>query len=827
MSQLFLLKNSNRDNIVSYKDTVYVTRGKRIFKRCLCIFCILGILAAAVFALSDLLLPDAVGYSFNSDADSAAIPNEAPSSSASASERAARSISSEGPLPSRKFAASRSAATITGVTLSDATFTYDGTVKSLRVEGVLPEGASVTYTNNENKNAGVYEVTAVVSAEGYDTLTLTAQLTIEKAKLNQFVLSDTVVTYDGTAKEIAVSNKDNLPGGMDVSYAINDYEYANTLTEAVNAGKYWITATISGNENYEELVLRALLTIEKADILGAVFTGASYVFDNTAKSIFVEYDAVKYSEIDVSYVGNGKTNAGEHTVTATLGSPNYNTLTLNAVISIAKATIDESALYWSNEAFVFNGFGFEFEYSIDGRVTGIREKTPTMQFPKLYGAPSTAGVSYTVISGDGINAGDHTVKATVSGSNYENTVELTLDYVIGKADITGIRLDNPEVHYNEGEQSVTAYFAAVDKFRNTHRIYEYTGITIGYEYTERIIPGEHGVRVTLSGNNYNTLVIDDALTILLGIIDVSNIVFTQPALKYNGEEKTVKREWLSGVPVGVNVDLSEAVATNAGTHTLFLTLTKQYYEDTRLPIQMIINKGSYGGLNCFSMQTALKPLSKDTYLLPKFSGSLTEGTEVKYIWNGNEVDGLKALGTYNVDVIVSDVNRETKFTVEYWILPNPWLLLIGLIAGIIIAIITSIFTMINRRSVERRSKKNFKGMNEEIASKRGGIICESRVSMYDQNGVLANKDKGDKEGRLYLTRYALEYYDENFGENYKNFVIRTDDILSVDTDGSLDDKLIICSKSRNQVFRVPVGTASSWRREILHFKNMDQSRYIM
>ena len=40
---------------------------------------------------------------------------------------------------------------------------YDGTSKSLELEGVLPEGVTVSYTNNNKINAGTYEVIAVFS----------------------------------------------------------------------------------------------------------------------------------------------------------------------------------------------------------------------------------------------------------------------------------------------------------------------------------------------------------------------------------------------------------------------------------------------------------------------------------------------------------------------------------------------------------------------------------------------------------------------------------------------------------------------------------------
>ena len=81
--------------------------------------------------------------------------------------------------------------TIEGVTLPDAKFTYDGTAKSLKVAGELPEDATVTYDGNEKTEVGVYEVTAVIECDGYEKLTIKGTLTIE----DSFIYGD--VTGDG------------------------------------------------------------------------------------------------------------------------------------------------------------------------------------------------------------------------------------------------------------------------------------------------------------------------------------------------------------------------------------------------------------------------------------------------------------------------------------------------------------------------------------------------------------------------------------------------------------------------------------------------------
>lgn len=69
--------------------------------------------------------------------------------------------------------------TITGVTFTDKTVTYNGREHEITVTGTLPVGVSVVYTNNKATEAGTYPAKAVLSGKGYETLTLTATLTVQ------------------------------------------------------------------------------------------------------------------------------------------------------------------------------------------------------------------------------------------------------------------------------------------------------------------------------------------------------------------------------------------------------------------------------------------------------------------------------------------------------------------------------------------------------------------------------------------------------------------------------------------------------------------------
>ena len=70
------------------------------------------------------------------------------------------------------------------VSFDDATYTYDGTERTLVISGELPEGVTVTYSANTLTDAGEIEVTAAFVGDraNYDDIgPMTATLTIEKA----------------------------------------------------------------------------------------------------------------------------------------------------------------------------------------------------------------------------------------------------------------------------------------------------------------------------------------------------------------------------------------------------------------------------------------------------------------------------------------------------------------------------------------------------------------------------------------------------------------------------------------------------------------------
>lgn len=99
------------------------------------------------------------------------------------------------------------------VSFDDATYTYDGTERTLVISGELPEGVTVTYSANTLTDAGEIEVTAAFAGDraNYDDIgPMTAMLTIEKATPVYEVPENLTAVAGQTLADIA------LPGGLGV-----------------------------------------------------------------------------------------------------------------------------------------------------------------------------------------------------------------------------------------------------------------------------------------------------------------------------------------------------------------------------------------------------------------------------------------------------------------------------------------------------------------------------------------------------------------------------------------------------------------------------------
>ena len=172
---------------------------------------------------------------------------------------------------------------IQGLTLPSATYVYDGTAKSLVVQGTVSEDAMITYTNNNQTNVGVYTVTAVVDyGSSYNPITLEGELTITKADQSiSFNAPSQVVLEETPSLQLSARANSNLS----VSYSIDNPAEADIATvdaagviHFLQPGFVTVTAHQEGNENYNPAVSvnKTIEIISKnASILNLIIDGVS------------------------------------------------------------------------------------------------------------------------------------------------------------------------------------------------------------------------------------------------------------------------------------------------------------------------------------------------------------------------------------------------------------------------------------------------------------------------------------------------------------------------------------------------------------------------
>ena len=265
-------------------------------------------------------------------------------------------------------------------------FTYDGSAHTVEIDGELPANATVSYIGgNSFVNAGTYDVTAVITCDGYETERITTKVTVERAKydMSGIKFEPKVVTYDGKTHSVAISG--SLPSGVsEPTYYID----GNKVAGVTDVGKYEVTAVFGTRDPNYAPVDNMKTTLE---IIPAEYNldGIDIVFkDSDGTALYLpwkNYDGTSVSfEIDDFYgtlTNNVKTsytvmnedgeiisksntetniiNAGEYTVRVEftlLDNKNYKEIEpIEFSFEVNKARLDTSNVYFEPAVVEYNG----------------------------------------------------------------------------------------------------------------------------------------------------------------------------------------------------------------------------------------------------------------------------------------------------------------------------------------------------------------------------------------------------------------------------------------------------------------------------------------
>lgn len=212
-----------------------------------------------------------------------------------------------------------------GEELSDLTYVIQGTVYN-------EDNLNIVLTKEEGTDCGTYTISVTASNDNYQITVIDGTYTIYGMDIDISGISfnDLSSVYNGEEQSLIILNV--LPEGiLGVNY-VN-----NTLTDV---GETIALVSFVVGPEYNPLDnMVATLTITKADIIGVELIGGDFTYDGSEKAACLSNTMTQYGDsfeiqeiTDLSYI-----NAGEYNVSVILTSANYNRLTLNALINIAKA----------------------------------------------------------------------------------------------------------------------------------------------------------------------------------------------------------------------------------------------------------------------------------------------------------------------------------------------------------------------------------------------------------------------------------------------------------------------------------------------------------
>ena len=416
--------------------------------------------------------------------------------------------------------------TFSDLVFNDVTYTYDGTAKTIEVENV-PTGASVEYSmSNTQTNAGTYDITATVTLENYETATLDATLTIDKATYDMSGVSfiTTYYTYDGENKLLEI--KGDLPEGISVEY----YHNNEIFTGATNVGTYHLTAKFSGeNSNYKKIPDKTAtmhITFASYDLSGVKFISKTETYDGTVKTIALTGELPE--GVTVKYFSNGSiftgaTNVGTYTVVAVFTStnPNYsNPSNKSATLTIEKANVDMSNISFDDSVQTFDGTTKSIQVSGD--------------------LPSWIKVSYyydDILKTGVVDNGTYFVEAkfTHSNGNYKSIPSKYATLVVNKAnfDSSTLKFEDKTVVYDGDYHGLFVEGLPI-------------GLSVTYycdnrEFYATSYVGTYEITARFNGKNYYSIEDRTAtLTIKKAVYDMSGVSLEDKTVVYDGEMKSIE-----------------------------------------------------------------------------------------------------------------------------------------------------------------------------------------------------------------------------------------------------------------------------------------------
>ena len=535
-------------------------------------------------------------------------------------------------------------AALTTVTLGETSLTYNGTEQTVGITSVKAGTLDVTeadYTVEGNKGTNVnnYTVTVTATAESNFTGSTSAQwsITAEDASTFSLTLDPTSFTYDGTAKQPAVTVKDGE------TVLTENTDYTLSYENNVNAGTAKVIATGKGNYSGTK---ETTFTIAKADVsVTAPTAKTGLVFNGTAQALAEAGTAVGgqmlYSTDGTNYSETvpAKTDAGNYTVYYKVaGDQNHSDVAAQTLtVAIAKAALTNVTL--DKTSVVYNK----------------AEQTVSVVSVKA-GELTVAAADYTVNGLAGTQANTYTVTVTAKAeSNYEG--QATAQWTITAATANtafAVTLDPETCVYDgtEKQPAVTVTDGAAVLTAGT----DYT-----VEYADNVSVGTATVTVTGQGNYSGTKTATFTITAAPAVVSTAPEAVAD--LYYNGgAQALVSAGEATGGQMQYSLDgttwqTTLPTAINAGAYTVYYKVAGDANHSDSEPafVSVPIYKAALTALT-LAQTTLTYNGSEQSVAVSSVKAGTLDVTATDYTVTGNK--GTQ-VGDYTVTVVA---NENSNFT---------------------------------------------------------------------------------------------------------------------------------------------------------------------
>ncbi|HOO23329.1 MAG TPA: YDG domain-containing protein, partial [Clostridia bacterium] len=521
--------------------------------------------------------------------------------------------------------------------LPETSYVYTGNAQGIEVTAyVTQHGAPVTvvYSGGTTKtlealngfnaivNAGTAYITAVVTNENYNTLTIeNVTLTINKATITNITMQDRTFTYDRTYKSISVSDTfTQLNEDMSdyLSYTIEKDGVSNPGNSAMNAGVYRVTAEIQ-QANYNTFTLTRTLTITPKELtLTWVSFNYTGVYNKTAQGLTLTVTGIVLGDVvELTLTDNGTARtlantaitteaSGTYTKTDASNSEYYVTVTaldntnyalpgnLTGTWNIARAVITITGWAYTNAkvsgenydeaTLVYNKSAYTLVPTVSGVISGDDIEL-ILSGNVETNANSSAGINYTATAGLDMNV----------YTNY-TMEETSKSWHIWPKDVTAAWNGVYSFVYNAQEKTVNAEIGGVE---------EGDDVTFIYTGNKGTIVGSYLAEITGVTNANYTIgnIVNKSKAWEITKADISGITFGNAVYTYDGTTRTLT---VSGnvtsygdeveVVYNYNTDgtstypLSGNGGRNANVYYIKATLTNSNYFDLALTAVLTIEK---------------------------------------------------------------------------------------------------------------------------------------------------------------------------------------------------------------------------------------------